>query len=196
MATRAAIYYRVSTRDQNPDLQVDELRQYAGKRQFDIVGEFVDQASGTDRQRPQLEELMAVVRKRQTDVVLVWAFDRFARSTSHLVNTLEELQGLGVDFISYTQQLDTSNGTGKLVFTVLAGIAEFEREMLRERVRAGMAAAKKRGKHVGRKPISDRKVKRVRELRGQGLSFRNIAKQVGVSVGTAAGYCKSERDGA
>ena len=139
-----AIYYRVSTTEQKPDRQVRELRRYARKRKFKVQGEYVDKVSGATRSRPELDRLMEEVRQGKVDVVLVWAFDRFARSTSHLVNTLEEFQALGVDFISYRQQIDTSTPAGKLTFTVLAAIAEFEREIIRERVKSGMAAAKAR----------------------------------------------------
>ena len=114
-------------------------------------------SAGAARTRPQLDEMMADIRQRKADVVLVWAFDRFARSTSHLVSTLEELQSLGVDFISYKQQIDTSTAAGKLTFTVLAAIAEFEREMIRERVKTGMVNAKKAGTKSGN-PIGRPKI--------------------------------------
>jgi hypothetical protein len=111
---RTAIYYRVSTVDQSVDGQIAELRAYAEKRGFEVAGEYVDHCSGAARERPELARMMGDVRQRKADIVLVWAFDRFARSTSHLVSTLEELQGLGVDFISYKQQIDTSTAAGKL----------------------------------------------------------------------------------
>ncbi len=194
MAKRAAIYYRVSTTDQDVDGQVDELREYANHRGFEVVGEYIDKASGTARQRPELDQMLEQVRTGKVDLVLVWAFDRFARSTSHLVNTLEEFQQLGVDFISFRQQIDTSTAAGKLTFTILAGIAEFEREMIRERVKTGMAAAKARGKHVGRKQIPLTKQSKVRALRSGGLSYRDIAKQLGIAPGTAMRYAKSSRN--
>ena len=120
----------------------------------------------------------------------MWAFDRFARSTSHLVSTLEEFQALGVDFVSYTQQIDTTTPAGKLTFTVLAAIAEFEREIIRERVKSGMAAAKVRGKRVGRRPISLQKQNMARSMRSKGMSFRKIAKELGVSPGTVLNYTR------
>ena len=150
---KVAIYYRVSTAEQKPDRQVRELRRYARKRKFKVQGEYVDKVSGATRSRPELDRLMETVKTRTVDIVLVWAFDRFA-ATSHLVTTLEEFQALGVDFVSFSQQIDTTTPAGKLTFTVLAAIAEFEREIIRERVKSGMAAAKAKGKHVGRRRIS------------------------------------------
>ncbi len=189
---RVAIYYRVSTADQSPQAQVRELRTYAERRRVRYIEEYVETASGVARSRPELDRLMADVRKRKVDLVLVWAFDRFARSTRQLVEALEEFGELGVDFVSYTQQIDTTTPAGKLTFSVLAAIAEFERELIRERVRAGMAAAKARGKHVGRRRIPMAKQNRARHLREQGLSFRKIASELGVSPGTAANYAKVE----
>ena len=123
--------------------------------------------------------------------MLVWAFDRFARSTRQLVEALEEFGELGVDFVSYTQQIDTTTPAGKLTFSVLAAIAEFERELIRERVKAGMAAAKARGKHVGRRRIPMAKQSRARRLREQGFSLRKIAQELEVSPGTVANYVKA-----
>ena len=122
--------------------------------------------------------------------MLVWAFDRFAQSTAHLTSPLEELQTLGGDFVSYTQELDTTTPAGELLFTVLASIAQFERSMISERVKTGMAAAKKRGKHLGRPYLPNAKAEKIKKLRESGLSFRKIASQAGVSVGTAVAYCK------
>ena len=194
MVKRAAIYYRVSTTDQNVGGQVAELRQYADHRGLKVVGEYVDKASGAARQRPELDRMLEQVRTGKVDLVLVWAFDRFARSTSHLVNTLEEFQQLGVDFISFRQQIDTSTAAGKFTFVVLAGIAEFEREMIRERVKTGMAAAQARGKHVGRRQIPLAKQSRARSLRSGGMSYREIAKQLSIAPGTAMRYAKAGRN--
>ena len=188
MSDRVAIYYRVSTSDQSHDAQVRELREYADRRGLDVIDEYVDTASGAKKNRPELDRMLKDVRSRKVDIVLVWAFDRFARSTSHLVTTLEEFQALGVDFVSYQQQIDTSTPSGKLTFTVLAAIAEFEREMIRERVKAGMAAAKARGKRVGRRKIPMTVQGRIRHLRATGMSVRKVAEQLGVSVGTVANY--------
>ena len=141
---------------------------------------------------------MEQVRRRKVDVVLVWAFDRFARSTSHLSSTLEEFQALGVDFVSYRQQIDTTTPAGKLTFHVLAAIAEFEREMIKERVRSGMAAAKVRGTRsgnpIGRPKLGASKVSEMRRMRKDGVSYRAIAKKVGVSPGTVVNYVRAAKD--
>ena len=190
---RAAIYYRVSTGDQSPRMQIKELRAFAKKRKFKVAGEYLDTASGAAKSRPELDRMLADVRARKVDVVLVWAFDRFARSTSQLSTTLEEFEALGVDFVSYTQQIDTTTPTGKMVFGIFAVIAEFERSIIEERVRSGMAAAKARGKHVGRKRIPMSKQIKARSMRSQGLSYRKIAKQLGVSTGTVVNYAKTSK---
>ena len=191
----AAIYYRVSTVDQSVDGQIAELREYADKREFEIADEYVDHCSGAARQRPDLDRMMGDVRQRKADIVLVWAFDRFARSTSHLVSTLEELQSLGVDFISYKQQIDTSTAAGKLTFTVLAAIAEFEREMIRERVKTGMANARragtKSGNPIGRPRISAAKQSRIRTMRKDGVSYASISKQLRLAKSVVFRYSKA-----
>ena len=188
--SRAALYFRVSTADQTPEAQMQELRVYAGHRGFEVVEEYVDTASGVAGKRPALDRPMADVRRRKADVVLVWAFDRFARSTRQLVEALEEFQSLGVDFISFRQQIDTTTPAGKLTFSVLAAIAEFERELIRERVRAGMAAAKAQGRRIGRRRIPMTTQSDIRRLRRQGLSYRQIAKQLHISPATALAYSK------
>ena len=186
---RVAIYYRVSTTDQNPQMQIDELREYAKSRRFKVVGEYRDEASGRNNWRRQLEEMLKMVRKRKVDVVLVWKYDRFARSTQHLVNKLEEFKSLGVDFISYTQQIDTTTSMGKFFFTIMAGIAEFESDIISERVRSGMAAAKRKGKHVGRPKTKQAVVGRARALRQSGKSVREVAKELHISPATVQKYC-------
>ena len=192
---RAAIYYRVSTVDQSVDGQISELRDYAEKREFEVAGEYVDHCSGAARERPELARMMGDVRQRKADIVLVWAFDRFARSTSHLVSTLEELQALGVDFISYKQQIDTSTAAGKLTFTVLAAIAEFERDMIRERVKTGMANARragtKSGNPIGRPRISAAKQSRIRTMRKNSVSYASISKQLGLAKSVVFRYAKA-----
>ena len=188
---RVAIYYRVSTTDQDPQMQIDELREYAKSRRFKVVGEFLDEASGRNNSRVQLEEMLKQVRKRKVDVVLVWKYDRFARSTQHLVNTLEEFKSLGVDFIRYTQQIDTTTSMGKFFFTIMAGIAEFESDIISERVRSGMAAAKRNGKHVGRPRTKPTLVSRAKILRESGKSIREVAKELKISPATVQKYCRA-----
>jgi DNA invertase Pin-like site-specific DNA recombinase len=147
---RTAIYARVSTLDQDPAMQLRELRAYAAHRRLPITAEFIDQVSGTTADRLALERLWQAVRARKLDTILVWKFDRFARSTKQLIDALEEFRHLGVDFISITEQIDTSSPMGKAMFTVISAIAEFERSLISERVRAGIAKARATGQRHGR----------------------------------------------
>jgi DNA invertase Pin-like site-specific DNA recombinase len=175
---RVAIYARVSTVDQNPELQLRELRDYAAHRGFAVHREYVDQASGDMRRRtraPAFEELMADARRRRFDCVLVWKYDRFARSLGALVTALQEFRDLGVDFISHTQAIDTTTPMGRLFFHIIGSFAEFERDVIVERVRAGLANARAKGKRLGR-PMRDPGAQaRVVALKGEGLSLRQIA---------------------
>jgi DNA invertase Pin-like site-specific DNA recombinase len=147
-------------------------------REFVDVGE-----SGAKDSRPQLNELMAAARKRQLDAVLVWRFDRFARSTKHLLLALEEFRSLGVQFISYSENIDTSTPLGQALFTIVAAVAQLERDLIRERVSAGLRNAKLKGKTLGR-PSRVVSLDEITRLRAQGASFREIAKAVGASPGT------------
>lgn len=183
---RAAIYARVSTSNgQNPEMQLGELRDYCQRRAWEVVGEFVDQGvSGAKEHRPALDRLWADCRKRKVDAVVVYRYDRFARSLRHLVNALEEFRALGIDFISLHEGVDTSTPNGRLVFALFGSIAEFERELIRDRVRSGLAAARARGKRLGRpRLVVDRS--RIAALRAQGRSWAAISKQLGVGKGTA-----------
>src|SRR5712692_2192552 len=176
-----ALYARVSTSEQSCDLQLEDLRRYARQR-FATVHEYVDVGvSGAQRHRPSLDALMADARKRRCDVVLVWKFDRFARSVKHLTDSLEEFHALGIDFISYTEGVDTTTPTGQLVFHLLGAVAQFERDLIAERVRAGIAHAKSLGKRIGR-PRAEIDVARVVALRTAGQSLRGIGKTLGVPV--------------
>lgn len=191
MAARCAVYARVSTTDQNPDLQLTELGRYVSERGFELVGQYVDQGvSGTKKSRPELDRLMADARAGKIDVLVVWKFDRFARSLAHLVNSLAEFQQLGVDFISLKDGQDTTTPQGKLMFHVTAAFAEFERGLIVERVRAGMKAAKARGVHCGRRATPARVQAKIRQLRQEGLSFRAISKATGASLPTCVQYAK------
>ena len=147
---KVIIYARVSTREQNVDMQITDLRQYAEARKLKVLREYIDYASGAKSDRTNYKKLFDDVRKRRTDVVLVWKFDRFARSTRELINALEEFNNLGVDFISYKENIDTSTPAGKILFTMISAFAEFERAIIRERVIAGMEKAKARGARIGR----------------------------------------------
>ncbi len=180
---KAAIYARVSTTDQNASMQLADLRSMGLARSFEIVGEYVDTISGAKDSRPELNQLMSDARQGKFQAVLVWKLDRFARSLRHLVNAMEELQRYGVDFVSYSDPVDTSTPAGRLMFQIIGAMAEFERELTRERVRSGLANAKRQGRHLGRPKIRF-DIDRARELRQQGLGFRTIARELGTSVGT------------
>jgi DNA invertase Pin-like site-specific DNA recombinase len=184
----AAIYARVSTVDQNCDMQLRELREYIERRGWNAAGEYVDRGwSGAKASRPEFDRLLADAKLHRFDAVLVWKLDRFGRSVLNLVESLEVLKSAGVRFIATTQNIDTdeSNPTSKLILWILAAVAEFEREMIRERVKAGLNAAKKRGKHCGRpKRVFNRD--EVAKLRAQGLKIREIATKLDIGVGTVA----------
>jgi putative DNA-invertase from lambdoid prophage Rac len=183
---RVAIYARVSTVDQNCDMQLRELREYAARRGWEIGQEYVDTGwSGSKASRPQLDKLMRDAAEHRFDGVLVWKLDRFGRSVVNLSHQLEQLRSWGVRFVSTTQGLDTdhSNPTSSLLLHILAAVAEFEREMIRERVKGGMQAAKHRGAKFGRpKVLFDRA--KVVKLRAKGLTERAIAAKMGVGNGT------------
>jgi len=188
---RVAIYARVSTKNrQDPESQLLPLREYAQARGFEI-SEYVDVGiTGRKDSRPELDRLMANAQKRRLDAVAVWKFDRFARSTRHLVTALEQFNVLGVDFISLSESIDTSTPMGKMVFTVLAAVAELELSLIRERVVMGLQRAKAQGKRLGRPRVSV-DPKQLRELRSQGLSLRAIAKETGVSRTTVSDLLSS-----
>jgi DNA invertase Pin-like site-specific DNA recombinase len=184
---RVAIYARVSTTNggQSPEMQLLELREYCQRRGWELAGEYVDIGiSGTKERRPELDRLMADAHRRRFDGVVVWKFDRFARSVSHLLRALETFRALGVEFVSFSEQLDTATPAGKMVFTVLGAVAELERGLIVERVKAGLRNARAKGKRLGRpSAIVDRA--RLARLRAGGCSWRTIARQLGCSARTA-----------
>src|SRR6267142_5773350 len=154
---RTALYARVSTSDkgQDPEVQLWELREYCQRRGFTIAGEYVDVGvSGSKDSRPELNRLMLDAAKRKFDAVVVWRFDRFARSVSHLLRALEMFRSVGIEFVSYSEAIDTSTPVGKMTFTVLGAVAELERSLIIERVRAGVRNAKAKGKRLGRPRIT------------------------------------------
>jgi DNA invertase Pin-like site-specific DNA recombinase len=187
---RVALYARVSTVDkgQDPETQLIALREYAERRGFEIVGEYIDYASGTREDRPQYRTLLEAARKRQLDVILVWRYDRFARSTQALVQALKEFQTLGVDFISHQENIDTTTPQGEMIFAVMASLAQFESALISERVKAGMARAKAQGKRISRSPIASDVQVRIAKLHEQGFSIHQISKQLGIGYGTAWNY--------
>jgi len=182
---RVALYSRVSTNHgQDPELQLRELREYAASRGWMIIEEYVDHGvSGTKASRPALNQLMAAAHRRKVDAVLVWKLDRFGRSLQHLVNALAELEVLGVAFVSLRDNLDLSTPSGRLMFQIVGAMAEFERALIQERVKAGLRNAKAKGKKLGR-PRVDIDQSRVEALRAAGASWRAIAEKMGVGVGT------------
>jgi DNA invertase Pin-like site-specific DNA recombinase len=173
---KVAIYGRVSTTDKGQDvgLQLRDLRKYVEARGWATFKEYVDNGiSGTKDKRPELDGMMNDAKKKRFDVVLVWRFDRFARSTKHLVNALEEFKHLGIDFISYQENIDTSSPLGKAMFTITSAIAELELSILKERVRAGLVNARAKGKTLGR-PSAKVDREELLRLRSGGLSIREI----------------------
>ena len=182
---RAAIYARVSTvNGQSPEMQLAELREYASRRGWEVFAEYVDSGiSGSKESRPELNRLMADAHRRHFDAVLCWKVDRFGRSLKHLVNALADLDSYGVAFVSLRDNLDLSTPSGRLMFQIIGAMAEFERSLIQERVRAGLRNAKLKGKTLGR-PQRIVSLDEMQRMRGQGASFREIAKAVGASPGT------------
>lgn len=162
-------------------MQISEVREYCRRRGWDIAAEYVDRGfSGSTERRPALDRLLADCRKRLVDAIVVYRYDRFARSLQQLVNGLAEFRALGIQFVSLHEGVDTSTPNGRLVFGIFASIAEFERELIRDRVRSGLAAARDKGKRLGRPPIDVDRAEIV-TLRGQGRSIRQIASELGCS---------------
>lgn len=182
---RVAVYARVSTigNGQSPEMQLRELREYCDRRGWTLAGEYVDEGiSGTKERRPRLDALMSDAHRRRFDAVIVWKFDRFARSVSHLLRALETFNALGIAFVSLSEQMDTTTPTGKMVFTVLGAVAELERSLIAERVRAGLRNARAKGKTLGR-PRTVVDAATIGRLRSEGASWRAIANELGVGVG-------------
>jgi len=166
-------------------MQTRELRQFAEARGWTIAGEYIDEGvRGAKDSRPELNRLMADAHKRRFDIVCVWRFDRFARSVSHLLRALETFKALGIDFVSFSEQMDTSTPAGKMVFTVLGAVAELERSLIVERVRAGLRNARSKGKKLGRPRVTV-DAARIACLRSSGASWQTITRQLGISAGTA-----------
>ncbi len=173
---RAVLYMRVSTVEQNPDSQRHDLEQMAAQRGLEIVERYVDHGiSGTRQRRPALDRMMADARHGRFDVLMVWASDRLARSVKHFVEVLAELDHLHIAYVSYRENIDTSGPLGKAIMIIVAAIAELERSLIVERVRAGMRRARLEGRHIGRRPLDlDRAA--IQRDRARGMSLNELAK--------------------
>lgn len=181
---RAALYARVSTGRQDEEMQLAEMREFCERRKWKAEF-FGDHGfSGSKLSRPDLDRMMQACRRRKFDVVVVYRFDRFARSTKQLVDALEEFNRLGIQFVSLHESVDTTSPHGKLLFHIFAAIAEFERELIRENVRAGLAHARARGR-IGGRPRANPDIEKIRELRARRVPWREVARLVGVSEATA-----------
>lgn len=196
-SNRVAIYARVSTQNHGQDVttQTRELEQFAQARGWHVVDSYLDIGiSGSKDKRPELDRLMADAHKRRFDVVVVWRFDRFARSVSHLLRALETFNALGIAFVSLSEQMDTTTPTGKMIFTVLGAVAELERSLIVERVKAGLRNARAKGKRLGRpKRIVD--ASKIAALRAEGLSWAKIAERLDVGEGTVYRSAQSSATG-
>jgi len=179
-AMKIAVYGRVSTNKQECETQLRDLREYAAQRGFEVIEEYVDRLTGMKDSRPALNRLMLDAKQRKFDAVLVWKLDRWGRSLQHLVNSLAELQALGVQFISFRDGLDLTTPAGRLQFHTIAAMAEFERSLIVERIKAGLRRARREGKQLGR-PVADVDMSKVRKLQASGMSLRAIAATVGWS---------------
>ncbi len=194
---RVALYARTSTvRDQNPAMQVEDLRRLAQQRGWEVVGEYVDVGhSGAKDRRPELDRMMSEVGRGKIDVVAVWRFDRFARSVRHLVTALDDFRARGIDFVSVNDGIDTSTPAGRFTFQVIAAVAELERELIRERTRAGLASARRRGVRIGRPSVAV-DLARARALRASGRSLRKVAQELGIGAATLCRALGSAEAGA
>jgi DNA invertase Pin-like site-specific DNA recombinase len=192
---RVAIYLRVSTVDQHPETQLYDLRNLAAQRGFEVVREYTDKVSGSKTRRPGLDELLADAGRRRFDVVLVWAFDRMARSVRHLLETLDDLNQLGIEFISFRENIDTGGPLGRAIVVIVGAIAELERNLIIERVRAGMRRAKLEGRQIGRRPLDLDRAAILRD-RDQGLSLSQVAKGHSISRAMVSKIVREARESA
>ena len=180
---RAILYMRVSTVDQHPETQLHDLRQMANQRGYEIVHEYTDRISGAKAKRPGLDQMMADARRGKFDAVLVWASDRLARSVKHFLDVLDELNRLNIEYVSFRENIDTGGPLGRAIIIIVGAVAELERNLIIERVRAGMRRARLEGRHIGRNPLQldNAGIQRDRQ---QGQSLRQIAKGHRISTAT------------
>ena len=182
---RTALYLRVSTVDQHPETQLHDLRSLAAQRGFEIVAEYTDRISGAKTKRPGLDTLIKDARRGRFEVVMVWAFDRIARSVKHFLEILDELNHLNIEFVSFRENIDTGGPLGRAMIVIIGAIAELERNLIIERVRAGMRRAKLEGRHIGRTPLDLDRPAILRE-RDHGRSLSQIAKTFRISRATVS----------
>lgn len=190
---KVAIYVRVSTSDQNTGMQLNDLHEYTKARGWEVFKVYEDAGiSGAKSSRPALNQMMDDARRRKFKTVLVWKFDRFARSLKHLVTALEEFNELGVGFVSYKENLDTKSSMGRAMFGMIGVMAQLERDLIQERVASGMKAAKAKGVKLGRKvTVNDVTKSRIRDMRNEGASIHTIAKQLDIGVGSVQRVLKA-----
>jgi DNA invertase Pin-like site-specific DNA recombinase len=187
---RAALYMRVSTVDQHPETQLHDLRGLAAQRGFQVVQEYTDKISGMKAKRPGLDKLLADAPRGKFDIVMVWAFDRLARSVRHFLEVLDELNHNNIEFVSFRENVDTGGPLGRAMVIIIGAIAELERNLIIERVRAGMRRAKLEGRRIGREPLDVDRPAVLRD-RARGLSLAELAKQYRVS---RSSICRVLRD--
>lgn len=186
---RVALYFRCSTIQQNLEIQTSDLRKYAEVRGFEVVKEYSDfGVSGAKDRRPALDQLMKDARKRRFDIVLVWRLDRLGRNTRHLLTLFEELEGLQISLVSHQEAIDLSSSLGRVIATVMSALAAFERDLIRERVVAGIENAKNKGRVLGRPKSINKDL--VRKLRNEGRTYRQIASALMISQGAVANSLK------
>lgn len=197
-AKRAVIYTRVSTLDQHPEMQEQELKEYVARRNWTLHQVYSDKGvSGAVEKRPGLDAMMNDCRRRKVDVVIVWKFDRFARSLKQLLNALELFRELGIGFVSCTEAIDTSLPHGEMLFQIIGAIAQWERSLIAERVKAGLQHARSLGKKLGRPSLRQLTATEISQLKNdrkqRQVPYRKLAKKYGVSVFTAHQLCGRRR---
>lgn len=190
---KAALYLRVSTLDQHPETQLHDLRILAAQRGFEIVNEYTDKISGAKAKRPGLDQLLADARRGRFDVVMVWAFDRLARSVRHFLEVLDELNHLQIEFVSFRENIDSGGPLGRALVVIIGAIAELERNLIIERVRAGMRRAKLEGRQIGRRPLDVDRAAVLRD-RQRGMSLKDVAKAHRISKSSVCRVLKHAQE--
>jgi len=191
---KIAIYTRISTENQKTDMQDQELQEYADRNGYEVFKKYHDTMSGSSKSRPSLDLLFQDAGKKKFNLVLVYKFDRFARSLKMLIDSLETFKNLGIDFVSLKENIDTTTPSGKLMFGITSAFAEFERDIIRQRVISGINARKAKGLSFGQPPLSKYIQEQVKELKKTGLSEIKIAKQLGISRGSVRKYSKTSSE--